>query len=615
MAYDKEVIQQLDKQGVFDDKMDASVLSLDDAEKEKLGKDFSKAQKDMTPASKSDDKNLKKRKPQIQTLEVELTVFEKIVAFILSVFGISSIEKYKIRKVIRVIEKDLGHIKPPIYNTSTRRITKYFAFKIHDLYLKLVWVKKIFANTVENEKMWDNPSVEKPICEALFEKMADINMMEIDDNFSNRGLELVVSQFEDPKKAVETIEKSLYSYVYSIDKTVIHKANQAYTNLMYFNKLTKFDFVAFFKRFDQTYHPGVSPNFIDISGDALVNYLKELEEAILQIDLNFDNISLFKKLNEVALDYYKKSQIEETSSEKPLPAGMDAAIQSDLISPEKLETELIMLFEILKDLLYKKYLTLLIQIIKADPLYTPSLIHTRFDLFNIYLETFEKRIKGNARKIIKDRRTKKIEGFIRKLYPDLMWVGVYNKQLSEDLETAGYIGLGYSYHLAIVYTFVKKYYGDLIKTTLNILMLNGVFSEKNFHKLLSDSFYAMDKFAEKLEVFAEDMKPEGASGKRLLMMLSRKNNYQPDQKKTTEKQIVAMNGIARDLIEEFWKLYGELFTIISSVYRDIDLKPPKYVRNIRAIGGFRNVKFLQSIEKSYQILTEMDDIVRLLKET
>lgn len=605
MRHDKDAIHSAREQGMFDSNMDPSILALDDAEKQKLSKQFSKAQGEMTVSDESPEKKSRKREKKEISLDVELTFVEKIVSFFLSVLGIRTREQFKMKKVIRNVEKEIAHIKPPIYNPGNKTITKYFAFKIHDLYLKLVWLKRIFGNTLENEKQWNNPTINKTIVERLFERLANLNTKEMDSNFSPKGIETVVSQFTDTKKAIETIEKNLYTYVYSIDKSTIDKANQIYTNMIYFKNLTQFDFISFFRRFDSTYQAGTSPNFSSIPGDALLPYLKQLEEAILQIDLSLDNIHIFKVLNDISnmyQDHGRNSVMDET----------EIAESPDTVKGDKLEAELIVLFEVLKELMYQKYLTLLIQITKQDPLYSPSIVHTRYDLFKIYLETFEKRIKTFAVKFTKERKKKKIEEALKNSFDTLLWTGIYSQQIAEKIDEMGYLSFSYAYHVAIINTFIEKYYTEFVKSSINILLLNGSFTEKNFHKLVSETFYSMDKFVEKFRAFSDDVKDSGPTAKRLMNLLSKSGSFQHEHKKMTEKHVVTLNGKAKDLFDEFVRLFNSLKTILRNVFNDIDSKPPKYVRNIRGIGGFRNVKFLQAIEKSNTVLGSMDDILQLL---
>lgn len=605
MKHDKDAIRSADEQGLFQDHLDAKVLSIEESEKSMLSEKLAQAGKEMSknlPEEPVEKKSTRKRVQEL--LNVELTPFEKFISFLLALFGLMSREDFKKKKVIRGIERELDHIKPPIYNSNTKRITKYFAYKIHDLYLKLFWMRQAFELTLDHPEHWNRSLSEKNIAETLFERFAGVNEEEVDANFSPNAVELVVSQFEDSRRAVETIEKSLYGYVYSIDKEVISKVNKAYTNLVYFKRLADFDFESFFKRFDSTFHPGISPNFSEIPGDALINYLRDLEEGIMQIDLSMDNVHILKVLSSVASEFNKKN----------LPPTEVYDPQLDKLNPKNVENEIVMLFEVLKELLYKKYLTLLIQIIKADPLYSPSFVHTKQDLFKIYMECFEKRIKHQAVELSKLRRFKKIEGFQKKIFDHVHWCGIYHSELSREVESSGILGFSYMYHVAAINGFYIKYYNDLIKSALNLLLVSGSFTEKNFHKMVSDTFYGLDQFYERFEEFHRDLESSGSLGKRLMSAVSKRGSSPSynEFKKLVEKQIVSINGKARDYAAEFFKLFTQLETIFQRIYEDVDAKPPRYIRNIRQIGGFRNVKFLQTVEKSKNLMLEMENLKRAL---
>jgi hypothetical protein len=621
MSYEKDSIKDAKKIGAFDNNvLDPKILEMNASDKQKLSDELARVKQDMEPQKQASPQDMSKRRKKEHTpLDVELTFLEKIMLFFLTIFGFSNAEQFKKKKVIRNIEKDIARIKPPIYLLQTRRISKFFAHKLHDLYLKIVWIKRMMDLTLNNKKYWDNPSVSKAVAESLFERLANLNTDEVDSNFSPSGIEMVVSQFEDPRTAVETVEKSFYTFVYSIDKTLVEKVNEIYTNLSYFRDLCDYDFYALFKRFDPTFHPGVTPNFIDIPGEGILGHLEKLEEAILQIDLNIDNIFIFKKLLAVSKEFENMGMDSpESGSADPMAniAPKTTAIQglADGITPEKLESELLILFEILKELLYTKSLTLLIQMIKVDPLYAPSFVHTRHDLFKVYVETFEKRIKVVSKNVIRSRRKRTLENLSHQLFGQMKWVGIYNIELSDEIEKIGFTGFFFTFHIATVMQFLERYYNEFLKNTINILLLNGVYSEKNFHKLTSDTFYAMDKFVERFQLFAEDVSPEGTEGKRLLGLLARKDSTMPENRKIVEKHIVTINGKARDLFEEFNRHFSSIHTIISKVYKDIDSKPPKYIRNIRSIGGFRNVKFLQSLEKGMKILQGIQELTVLLKQ-
>ncbi len=605
MAYKKDSIENAKNQGIFMDNFDPHVLAMNEKEKQKMASNLKKSAKDMDVNSlKEGDIQAREKHTSIQELRVQLSFLEKIIAFFLAAFGIKSTDQYKLDKAIKDIEKKIATVKPVMYSPGTRRLTRYFALRLHDLNMKLLVWKDIYKKTMDNPDRWDDPKNNKTIVEKLFEKLVEFNSAEIENNFSIEGIKKAVEGIDDVPKAVDMLDKSLYTFVYGIQKPVIEQVNRFYTNLVYIRNLAEFDFNVLLKRFDNAYDPAVTPNFTDIPGDALVNYIKALEEAIFQIDLVVDNHKVLQELYNIAQEYSEEEKLSDqaqTDPENLLPDGP--------AKPFDVNTEITALQEDMKNLAYNKMLSYIIQVIRKDPLYTPSFVHTKYDLFKVYVEILEKRIRLVAKKSIKDARIKKVEVFINKLFSDLKWVGIYTSKMAEALENEGYIGFTHPYQISVVYNYLEKYYNTILKNTINILLLNGNFMEKNFQKLVSETFYNMDKFITRFESFVDDMQADGSMGKRLTKLLANKSSKLGENKNTVEKNIVHINGQAKDFFEEFSNLFSSVATIISRVFADVESKPPKYIRNIRGIGGYQNSKFISSLQSGHNVMQMMQSIM------
>ncbi len=607
MKYPKENIEGAKQTGAFESKMDPKILSLDDEEKNRLSRDFSSLKSEMR--SDTTEPTLKEPShPSIDLpIDVPLSFFEKIFALILQVLGIKTVEQFKLSKLLKDVEKELALIKPSIFLANNRRITRVFAYKIHDLFLKLLWMKKLFDLTLNNAKEWQNINLPKTLVEKLFEKIAGLQSEEIDSYFSQEGLTRVIKQFDDPKLAMETIEKNLLNYLSSTNNALIEQINLLYTNMMYFKNLTEYDFIALFRRFDPSFEMGSAPTFNDIPGDALLSYLTGLEELLIYLDLKLNQSAIFLSLNKLA------SGIQTTEDSDPL-AEMEMEPSPDALQEDTILQNLTSLSELLKEIMYKNYITLIIRMLKRNPTYQPSVLHHSYDLFQLYSETLKKRVLTTAKRIIKTHKQKDIEAHVHKIFSKLYWVGIYTQSVSDDLNRYQYPTFQYTHYLAVIYSFISLHYKEIMKNSINILLLNGVFSEKNFHKQLADTFYAMDKYIANFEEFNNELQANGVTGKKLLSFLNKKVSYHTENRKIVEKIIVSINGRAKDFCSQFYKLFNSFFQILTKVYKDIDAKPPKYVKNIRSIGGFKNLKFLQTIEKSHYILKNIKTTVHLLQD-
>lgn len=608
MKYPKDQIEGAKNAGAFDSDMDAKILALDDDEKSRLNKSFTSLQKDLdTEPTDEDSEHLDTQETSLPP-DVPLSFFEKILSFLFQVLGIKTVEQFKIDKLLKDVEKDLSFIKPTIFLPKNKRITRAFAHKIHDLFLRLLWMKNLFDLTLNNNKEWENSKLPKTLVEKFFEKLSGINSTDVDSYFSREGMSRIIKQFDDPKLAMETIDKNMQSYLASIDKTLISKVNQSFTELMFFKNLSEYDYISLFRRFDPSFEMGRAPTFNDIPGDAMLSYLLSLEELLMHIDLKLNYSPIFIALYKVSLEAQGDDNLDKLTAE-----GLEINDNNPL-QEDKLLQELAALTEILKELMYKNYFTLIIRMLKQNPVYQPSVLLTSYDLFHIYSETLQSRVKLTAKKIIRSHKQKDLEAHLHKIFPNLFWVGIYSQAVNEDLEKNEYPSFKYSHYMAVIYSFLTVYYKEIMKNSINILLLNGVFSEKSFHKQLSDTFYSMDKFVNSFEEIVGELQADGNTGKKLLSFLNKKISYHTENRKIIEKMIVNMNGKAHDLCNQFTKLFNNFSQLITKVYNDIDAKPPKYVKNIRSIGGFRNVKFLQSIEKSQYIMKNLKTTIHLLQD-
>lgn len=600
MAYDRDSIDQAKKKGLFGENVfDSKALSLSEEEKKKLQEQL----KQNVPEAEAAEEKKAVRPSSVKsdpTAGVELNFFEQIWIFLLGLFGKQNIGQYKLHKVLRGFEKELTHGNPPLYIPSKRRVSRYLGYKIHDLYLRTLALKKVFDVTMNRPECWEESSGYcRSLSELLFESLFPVNSDEIDVQFSLKAVSGALGAAENLKTATHQLEQSMNAYLLGLDGERIQALNHIYTNLIYFNALCSYDFVAFLKRFDPLFTPGAGPNFEDLSGEAALSYLVDLEEALLQIDLSMDNRMLFRKLAESAL---RQSELMEKT---------DAM---ECLASDAIDNMAQGLCQTIRDLLYNNRLTLLIRVIKQDPSYTPSIIHTLFDFHKIYSESFEKRVKGIVRFVIKDKKYKRIENAFFRVFRNVEWVGIYNPTFSTQLENAGFIGFSHSYHLALMHNFIQLYYEEMIKPVINLALMNGIFGDKFFQKTLSETFYLVDKFLERYQLFEQELGVEGASGKKIISQLAKTDSVLPDQKKNAERLVTQINTRAKDFFEEFYPLFVTLSDVMSKFHTDLESKPAKYLRNIHSIGGVKNSRFLSQINSTFDSLSALKESVSLLRE-
>jgi hypothetical protein len=340
----------------------------------------------------------------------------------------------------------------------------------------------------------------------------------------------------------------------------------------------------------------------------LLPYLSGLEEILFKIDLSMDNVRIFKNLFDVSV-------FMEMLAEPPqiVEEGKQES-QGETDSKERFENEVILCFDTLQDIMNKNYFTQLIQIIKKDPLYSPLVMRSSFDIVKIYRELFEERITNISKYIQKEKRNRKVDIAVKKLFPSFKWAGIYNSEISGKIEAMGISGFSYHFHLGIINTFLWTDYNETVKAMLTLTVTNGLFSEKYFQNTLSDTFYFIEKFEERLRDFIFDLDEEGVSGKKIAGLLVKTDINPNEARKNLERSVAYANVKAKELFDEFSSRFPALMDIMIKLNNDIDTKPPKYLRNIRTIGGLKNLKYLNSLSKSNEILKSIQELMILLKD-
>ncbi len=590
MPYDHHLIKKAKEKGVFEDNVfDPKALQLTEEEKRKLQSNLERISQDAKLTG--GDYSIKEESERKPSVEVKLSFIEKVWAFLLSFLGILSISEYKIRKSLHFVIKELAKIKPPIFLPHSKKLTPFFALRIYNLYTMLGILRKLINETLNSQEWASTTQLKKSGVELFFEKLCEVNSNVIDEKFSYQNIQKVLNEYGNIKSTWEGIEEAISKHFESFSREAVENANTLYTNFIYLKRLAEYDFVSLLRRFDPDFSFKTTPNFTEVAAEALLPYLVELESIFIQIDFSLNNFEILKKLLEVKKFMNIEDEVEE----------------------ENLEEEIIQLLTNLKNISYERSFTNIIKILKKDPAYSASVLFTRFDLFKIYCDTFYKRIKYITDSCFKDKKSKEIETYVNKVFKNIEWVGIYNNEVSDLLEGRGFGSFEYVYHIATINTFLTDYFNNSIKGFLSLVLLSGFFLDKFFQKTLSDLTYDLEKFEEKFNDFYREMQKEGGTAKKVLGYLERRD-ITSDIKKTIERLITSINSNAKELFSEFSNIFFILHDCIEKLRKDVELHPPKYLRNIRSIGGTKNTKIITSLIEDNEKLKDLKEVVSFLRD-
>ncbi|MCX7881932.1 MAG: DUF5312 domain-containing protein [Brevinematales bacterium] len=600
MPYDKEAIQRAKEKGFLQNGVfDAKALELDDHEKARLAKELTKVSspRGVSESSEGSSKEAKVGDGDVggeKLLPLQLSFWDRIILFFLALLGIQMQESYLQYKAMKQVYRDLSLIRPGIYNRKNRTVTRYFAYRLHDLQMKLLFFKPLFE--IMESPLWDSGDQGKTGIERLYEYLMDMDREKI---FALFGYESIVSRLRGNLSAqtVATLRQEAEEYLNSFPREKKETVNQAYTFLMYMKNLVFYEFDWLLKRFDPSYAVGQEAQFGDIPAEALLSYFVTLEEALMQIDLQQD----FHKPLAALFAIYQEMVGEDEKDEDTITRMKTTfSAQVDALRAS------------LQEFLYRQYLTLLIRVVKKNPSYVPSFVHIRFDLAQKYMEVVGKRLKTTIERAMKQLRFEMVEKNIRAYFPNLTPVGVYSVDRAKELDQLGLPSFSHSYALAILVHFFKHYYQEWMQPVLNTVMMNGVFADEYFRRSVSDAFYAVDKYQTKLQELVNSFEPTGDMGSKFFLLLKKREGT--ENRRGLEKHIVSMNGMAGDLFREFYTHYVSLKDIVGKLWSDTTEPLPKYVRNAHSVGGAKHSLYKDNLKKSFEFLQSFESILQMLRE-
>lgn len=596
MPYNKKAIQRAKSEGILDNGVfDAKALELDREEKEKLKTELQRVQSQLASSSTQDEPSESpKREEKIFSSVVQLALWDRIVLFFLALLGVQMQESYLQYKALRQVYKDLATIRPAIYNHKTRMVTRYFAYRVLDLQMKLLFFKPIFE-MIETPR-WDTLEEKKTGIEYLCETLMNVDQEKL---FAIFGYESILNRLRAnlSTQTVSLIRQEAEQFIASFSSERREDVNRAYTFLMYMKNLVFYEFDWLLKRFDPSYTVGAEAHFGDIPVDALLAYFTSLEEALMQIDLQLD---FHLPLDALFFVYQQVFFAREEENDEYEQFKTTFSSQVDALKG------------VIQEFMYKNYLTLLIRVVKKNPSYFPSFVHIRFDLVQKYTEIMSKRLKIMIEKAMRQVKFEKVEKTVHEYFPHITPVGVYTPDHSKELEHLGLPPFTHSYALAILIHFFAVYYKEWLQPVLNVVMMNGLFADEYFRRGISDIFYSADKFQMKIQDFVNSLQREGEQGMKFLSLMKKIEGS--ERKKSLEKQILFLNSSAGDLFQEFYSHFLSLKDIMAKLYQDLTSSFPRYVRNIHSVGGARHSLYKEQLKKSYEFLQSFEGILQMLRE-
>lgn len=602
MPYDKEIVDRAKKLGVFEKSIDAEALKTDEKERQKLAEKLKKSVSSTVGPQMSAQGDMELIELPVrreETIEIELSLWDRIVMFILSLFGLMSSSDYKKGKALKKIEQKLKKIKPSMIDFSRGYLSGEFGRVILSLYDHAKALRNVFEIFLNNENFWKGIGVEKSSCEYLFEMITDLpNVVErYKEVSSNNFISRVVDKAQSTKSAIRVVEEEINEVLKLVPDDLIKRTDNLFNNIVKLREFAYFDFETIVRKFTQVSEVKRGKmSFKSISPQGLINHIRDLESILLSLDVDDTYTAHYVK---VMVEYIEKYAPSEKVNE--LKSKLDQNF-----------------FASINENIRKLNIVDLVAYISKDPNHKPFIIKSNYSLFREFSKIILDRYKRMVVKMMEDKNNKLIDKYMNVIFGksvEIQEYGIYSSGVNSLFSKYGLPPFLYTKLLGIVVHFIKNVWDSYLKDVINTLVVSGSFSEKQLQRSLSELLMKVEPVKTKMYEFVRAVEQGGEYYVLLSRFISTPSLLANESnKKVVERKIIIMNGVCFEFLNAFKDIFRGIYKILSFVAEDIYAPFPKTVMNIHKIGGVGNRDFLDNIEKSVEKVNAFSSLINLFVE-
>ncbi len=652
MPYDKENVDKADKAGVFDSPMDAPILSTEDEERMKIKKDIDditkkdSEEKDEDFETKSRRKSKKDLKEENEKLKkkIKLNIWERFIYWLKGIFG-GAVSQYRFlnKKELKRAKHIIQNFNPVFYNfkdpnSVKPRIKKEFARVMYDIYNTYLKIYYLFEDAIINE---DDI---KPNEESFFLKYESELISDSAKNILERlSKKRIYELYDHHDSANMTIERELHnlkSDIESKDIKNIETYSEVFENILL---LRKIGFEDFFRLFDKDFVTSIKyrPNF---NHNIYVNELRDCDNFLKDLNnyfSSFKEVSMPENVG-VHFDSVLRDFIDiEEDAEETDEDGMSIIIGDDMIQTEgeepqeeekpikkekkkdtkysgmKISSKEVK--ELLKSIQYlvkSEVITAMVKYVYQDATYethTVPFSNTFYDKFVSVLTTKILKISKQSEQQIKDKHLKENIRALFNIEDDsdvnIPFLGNYNPEVNKKLEEKKLRTFEHVKAIALIKMFFDKHYFKYIRELIDKLVVEGEFSDKSIGTQFSNYIYELEDDYKNLLSFKKQME-ESESVKVLLRGLNASGSLDPSQKSVLVNKISELNSTAKNIIESTLPKLLEIQNIIQNALEDSHTKNPRFIYNIKSIGGLANKTYLNQLASISKKITQFLKIMK-----
>ena len=488
--------------------------------------------------------------------------FASIELFFSRLFAKDPAEARK-RAELKKIHLFLAEHHPPCYRPKQNLVLPGFAQSVYAFASSLKPLAEVARATVASsdvrvsQRYFDHlidshlsPQARERKAALAFDEMLDRVTSSLD---SDREIELITQDFQSLLREIEGIG--------------LREVNYELSEVDRFIELCRHDYERLLGLFD----PGVSldsadrrPEFAPTDAEQilpeLIDFYYVTEGFFFSDSLRHNLILLLERKNASGADESRKRKVEKMCA------------QLEKLLAERLDKETILA---------------LIRAAKGDPLYTPSTPRERRDFMDSYRRRLAQQFEHDRDRIQRERHENAISADIRNLFGDaeILELEGYDEEADAFLRKESPMSFTWIKPLRILKTFVAAVYDPGLKEAIKRILVEGYFDNKNYQNNLANILYQCERCGSRITEFEQQMMGSGRISIVAMKRYVEEMRHGKDIAPFLSRLVDAINGKAKELVEDESALFAMLGDAITELLADYRKSSPDLVTNIRNLRG------------------------------
>jgi Family of unknown function (DUF5312) len=450
------------------------------------------------------------------------------------------------RRLLKDIGRQLRKQKYKFYRPKTGEALPGLAKFFHDIYVAIGPAQVLLDHAASS-------SVLKQI---IIERSLTDQQVKIREGLAEDKIR-ALAQTMDHKALVQKLKEQMVSLYAAFDSEKVKQINGKYNLLKIFLQFIHYDYYFLLKKFDSGLPERdfiYNPRFEAINGEYIGDDLKDFLEVAALVDRSqpwgelLDDLQIYREMPVVDAAQWKKT------------VRSVAEIKSSLV------------------------LELIIRHIDRDPYYKAKLYRPNEHIVEEYLSKIKTGTELTVQKILKERRSGKIEQILMQVFGTVAISRMKNYTEKNNVTFSKKMMAGFAHVSALNYlkAFLLDYFKKDIREVVDQLLIRGKWSTNLMSQQLSDAFHTVMNISDQLIKFDDSLGDEGDRGIALRNSAKRADRDAASLKNLRE-QLKKMNDEALQMIQVSAQNLIVVGKSLKVVIEDYDHKPHELILNWKEI--------------------------------